>query len=227
MYYLQSRYYNPEWSRFINADEYVGQVGTLLSANMFAYCLNNPVNLYDPSGSWFALTFPLLGQAAAGVLGTIAAVVSSPIVIGVALVAATGFLAYSAYNYYKSTVAAESSGEVESSSDDDVDVEIVIPRSKYPETAQHVEDAVKNGHPDKLTVDRSKAKANRKESLKDIPKVKAKDLDEYPPAMFREGGAGASVRPVAPSDNRGSGSWMGHKLRAFPNGTRVRIRVGD
>jgi RHS repeat-associated protein len=213
LYYLNSRYYNPVWGRFINADEYVGQVGTLLSVNMFAYCLNNPVNLYDPNGSWFALTFPLLGQAAAGVLGSIAAVVSSPVVIGVALVAATGFLVYVGYRYYKSTVAADDSGEVESSSDDDdVDVEIVIPKSKYPETAQHVEDAIKSGHPDKLTVDRSKAKANRKESLKDIPKVKAKDLDEYPPAMFREGGSGASVRPIAPSDNRGSGSGMGHKL---------------
>ncbi|KOA20845.1 tRNA nuclease WapA precursor [Clostridium homopropionicum DSM 5847] len=227
LYYLQSRYYNPEWGRFLNVDEYVGKVGTLLSANMFAYCLNNPVNLYDPSGSWFALTFPSLGQVATGILGTITAVVSSPIAIGVALVASTGFLTYAGYRYYQSTVAADSSGEVESSSDDDVDVEIVIPRSKYPETAQHVEDAIKSGHPDKLTVDRSKAKANRKESLKDIPKVKAKDLDEYPPAMFREGGAGASVRPVVPSDNRGSGSWMGHKLRAFPDGTRVRIRVGD
>lgn len=147
--------------------------------------------------------------------------------MGVALVASAGFLVYAGYRYYQSTVAADNSGEVESNFDDDVDVEIVIPRSKYPETAQHVEDAIKNGHPDKLTVDRGKAKANRKESLKDIPKVKSKDLDEYPPAMFGEGGAGSSVRPIAPSDNRGAGSWMGHKLRAFPDGTKVRIRVGD
>ncbi|NRY60176.1 NucA/NucB deoxyribonuclease domain-containing protein [Clostridium beijerinckii] len=58
-------------------------------------------------------------------------------------------------------------------------------------------------------------------------KVKAKDIDEYPPAMFREGGAGTSVRPIAPSDNMGAGSWLGHGLRAYPNGTRVRIKVGD
>ncbi|MPM58764.1 hypothetical protein SDC9_105597 [bioreactor metagenome] len=193
---------------------------------MFAYCLNNPVNLHDPSGSWFALTFPLLGQVATGILSTITAVVSSPVVIGVALVAATGFLIYSGYKYYTSTVSNKNSEKVQSNSDD-VDVEIVIPRSKYPETAQHVEDAIKSGHPDELTIERSKSKSNRKESLKAKPKVKDKDLDEYPPAMFKEGGAGASVRPIAPSDNRGAGAWMGQKLRAFPDGARVRIRIGD
>ncbi|MDV3428896.1 MAG: hypothetical protein LIR50_18045 [Bacillota bacterium] len=33
MYYLQSRYYNPEWGRFINADGLVGSTGELLSHN--------------------------------------------------------------------------------------------------------------------------------------------------------------------------------------------------
>ena len=51
-YYLQSRYYNPEIGRFINADAAVGQVGSLLSHNMFQYCFNNPVNMDDPSGYW-------------------------------------------------------------------------------------------------------------------------------------------------------------------------------
>ncbi|MCX8074010.1 MAG: RHS repeat-associated core domain-containing protein [Clostridia bacterium] len=50
MYYLQSRYYNPEFGRIINADGVSGQLGILLSHNLFAYCLNNPVNMYDPSG---------------------------------------------------------------------------------------------------------------------------------------------------------------------------------
>jgi len=50
MYYLQSRYYNPEFGRFINADGIVGQIGELLSNNMFAYCQNNCVNAYDPTG---------------------------------------------------------------------------------------------------------------------------------------------------------------------------------
>ncbi|WP_338032614.1 RHS repeat-associated core domain-containing protein [Clostridium manihotivorum] len=31
LYYLQSRYYNPEWGRFINSDGVAGQTGELLS----------------------------------------------------------------------------------------------------------------------------------------------------------------------------------------------------
>ena len=52
LYYLQSRYYNPEIGRFINADdiEYLGADGTVVSHNIFAYCGNNPVNCADPSG---------------------------------------------------------------------------------------------------------------------------------------------------------------------------------
>lgn len=49
-YYLQSRYYNPDWGRFINADALGGEAGKLLSHNVFAYCKNNPVNLFDPDG---------------------------------------------------------------------------------------------------------------------------------------------------------------------------------
>jgi hypothetical protein len=50
LYYLQSRYYNQEWGRFINADAFAGQPGELLSNNMFIYSLNNPINMQDPNG---------------------------------------------------------------------------------------------------------------------------------------------------------------------------------
>ena len=50
LYYLQSRYYNAEWGRFVNADAIAGNVGVLLSHNVFAYVQNNPVMNYDPSG---------------------------------------------------------------------------------------------------------------------------------------------------------------------------------
>lgn len=52
-------------------------------------------------------------------------------------------------------------------------------------------------------------------------------LDEYPLAMFREGGKGASVRAINPGDNGGAGARIGNLLRRFPNGTRVRITVVD
>ncbi len=50
LYYLQSRYYNPLFCRFISADTYVSTGQGILGYNMFAYCLNNPVNYTDASG---------------------------------------------------------------------------------------------------------------------------------------------------------------------------------
>ena len=49
-YYLHSRYYDPEIGRFINADVFASTGQGLLGNNMFAYCLNNPVNLLDRNG---------------------------------------------------------------------------------------------------------------------------------------------------------------------------------
>lgn len=51
LYYLNSRYYDPEVGRFINADGYVATGQSLLSYNMFAYCHNNPVNSVDYTGN--------------------------------------------------------------------------------------------------------------------------------------------------------------------------------
>ncbi|KGK81936.1 RHS repeat-associated core domain-containing protein, partial [Clostridium sp. HMP27] len=53
LYYLNSRYYNPEMGRFINMDSIGGKVGDLLSHNAFIYCQNNPVMNSDTSGQWF------------------------------------------------------------------------------------------------------------------------------------------------------------------------------
>ena len=58
MYYLQSRYYNPEVGRFINADEcfYLSKGGTVLGCNQFPYCENNPICRIDDIGKfWIAL----------------------------------------------------------------------------------------------------------------------------------------------------------------------------
>ncbi len=60
LYYLQSRYYNPEWGRFINADdvdEVIGVIPNSISiidnictVNLFAYALNNSVMCVDYTG---------------------------------------------------------------------------------------------------------------------------------------------------------------------------------
>ena len=52
MYYLQSRYYDAKVCRFISADSYTSTGQGILSVNMYAYCGNNPVMGYDPTGHW-------------------------------------------------------------------------------------------------------------------------------------------------------------------------------
>ena len=52
-YYLNSRYYDPQIRRFINADGYVNANGDLNGFNMFAYCGNNPVNRTDATGQFW------------------------------------------------------------------------------------------------------------------------------------------------------------------------------
>ncbi len=53
LYYVSSRYYDPEIGRWINADNQIAGVGgEVLGYNVFAYYINNPVNLSDPTGNW-------------------------------------------------------------------------------------------------------------------------------------------------------------------------------
>ncbi|MDO4381043.1 MAG: RHS repeat-associated core domain-containing protein, partial [Clostridia bacterium] len=60
LYYLQSRYYDPEVGRFINADaaHYIGITESVVSNNAFAYCENDPVNSFDPSGEKSYVNIP-------------------------------------------------------------------------------------------------------------------------------------------------------------------------
>ena len=50
-YYLNSRYYNPLLRRFIEMDdvEYLDP-SSMNGLNLYCYCMNNPINYYDPSG---------------------------------------------------------------------------------------------------------------------------------------------------------------------------------
>ena len=50
LYYLQSRYYDPETGRFINADGLFSS--GITTTNMFSYCCNNPIVSADESGHY-------------------------------------------------------------------------------------------------------------------------------------------------------------------------------
>lgn len=87
LYYLGSRYYNPETGRFINADNSISNsFESVHGYNLFAYCVNNPVNMNDSSGSW-----PKWLEKVAKVVAVAAIVVTAAIVVAVAT-AGTGGL---------------------------------------------------------------------------------------------------------------------------------------
>jgi hypothetical protein len=107
---------------------------------------------------------------------------------------------------------------------------VYISRDRYPESAAHI-DAAQAGtsyrggedtayarqQPSELTVNRPGAKQNRADSLRGVPTgPNGQDRDEYPPAVFGEGGEGASVKYIDSSDNRGSGAKIGNQLRRYP-----------
>ena len=97
--------------------------------------------------------------------------------------------------------------------------------SLYPEAAGHIRDAIKAGHTSTVTIDRPNASNQRKDSLRGCACIPGKDRDEWPMAMFEEGGTGASIRGIGRSDNRGAGSSIGHALSGLKDGTRVKFEI--
>ncbi|MCM1546381.1 MAG: RHS repeat-associated core domain-containing protein [Clostridiales bacterium] len=79
LYYLQTRYYDPETGRFISQDsvEYADPE-TINGLNLYAYCGNNPVMNIDPTGNAF-ITFLLIlaGILLAGVINGVGAVINA------------------------------------------------------------------------------------------------------------------------------------------------------
>ena len=68
-YYLSSRYYDSNIGRFITKDEieYLGEGATTVSYDLYAYCLNNPVNRNDTEGN-FSVEICVLISFAVGVI---------------------------------------------------------------------------------------------------------------------------------------------------------------
>ena len=66
LYYLNSRYYDAEIGRFINADSQLNPKDGVPGYNLFACCGNNPIINHDPNGHFFfgALIGGIIGGAA-------------------------------------------------------------------------------------------------------------------------------------------------------------------
>lgn len=110
--------------------------------------------------------------------------------------------------------------------------DVLVSRQRYPEAAKHIEHAQRHGQPSILTIDRTGAAARRQESLRYINNRARRpgpnfDRDEYPPAMFREGGNTSNVRYIGQHDNRGAGKSVQQQLRGVPDGERARILTVD
>jgi hypothetical protein len=103
-------------------------------------------------------------------------------------------------------------------------VYVELSRNRYPETTDHFSDSIGAGQPALLHIDRENADLHRDQSLENYPPRTGYDRDEYPPAMSREGGYGADIRYIDPSDNRGAGSVMGNALEDYCEDQPFRIR---
>ena len=70
LYYLNARYYNPEWRRFISPDDtaYLDPE-TPNGLNLYCYCNNDPINFVDPSGHSAILTMVISGTLVGFVMG--------------------------------------------------------------------------------------------------------------------------------------------------------------
>ena len=72
LYYLMTRYYDPEVCRFISADVYMTTGQGVLGGNMWAYCGNNPVVRYEVQGEFWNI---IIGAAAGAIIsGAVSAI---------------------------------------------------------------------------------------------------------------------------------------------------------
>ena len=87
LYYLQSRYYDPEMGRFISADSFTSTGQGFTGNNMFAYCGNNPVNYLDPEGQdmgaaldwWLSLFLPI-AEVEPTIIGEVVVVIGAVVI---------------------------------------------------------------------------------------------------------------------------------------------------
>ena len=87
MYYCKSRYYNPEWCRWLTPDsiEYLDPE-SINGLNLYCYCGNNPIMCFDENGNiaWWAVALIIVAVVTIAVT-VYGAVTKTPIVLDASL----------------------------------------------------------------------------------------------------------------------------------------------
>lgn len=107
-YYLQSRYYDPQIGRFLNADDitFLGVDGSVDSYNQFAYCGNNPIVRTDFTGQWFG--WDDLIAAGVGAFVEVASLFVSDVAVSVK----SGSLQFSSWETYAGAAFGGAAGGI-------------------------------------------------------------------------------------------------------------------
>jgi len=234
LHYNNARYYDPAVGRYISSDP-IGLEGGL---NTYSYVNGQPTRLVDISGK-----SPLaLGAGVALIAGGLAvqgiiywhttaqpgAYGNPPNSPGAGWLGSATLAIHNATQAVIAHVSGTATATGTQSTCQGIK-DVYLNSAQYPETASHITDAIKAGQPAIVTLDKDigRTKARRQAALRasGLPSHPVMDRDEWPMAMFMEGGATASVRYVHHSDNRGAGSIIGQQCRPVPNGCKIRLIV--
>jgi len=237
-----ARYYGSSLGRFMTPDWATkptnvpyAHFGNPQTLNLYSYVQNNPTTMGDPDGHCGEDLCIVEGGAAiyvggAALLAGTAAVLSTPAgqrSLSTFTSAAGQSISNSISSinsfFSKDTATSATPGTQTGTQAGSQPKDVYIDPSKYPASAGHAADAQAAGHPDVLTVDRPGASDRRADATAGHATQPGTDRDEYPPAVTREGGAGASVQNIPSSDNRGSGASIGNQIRDVPNGGQIRV----
>ena len=107
LYYLNSRYYDPEIGRFVNADSIdtlTEVMDEVTDKNLFAYCDNNPLIRVDETGHiWkYALAGGVMGGSWGMIGSSVLAIIGSITPVGWIAISATILLVGAVSIYYYS-----------------------------------------------------------------------------------------------------------------------------